>query len=279
MISPKYLAFDVNFFCWRGFHATGNMSFNGGGTGAITSMLTAIYYHCKHFGISAPLFCFDSRKNYRKEIYPGYKDRPAKTVKELEDRREIFKQIIILRNTILPTMGFKNIFQQTGIEADDIMAKIVRDNPHKVIVLTADEDLLQLVDECTWYSPTTKTLMNETTFKRKYGISPRDWKTVKALAGCTSDKIKGISMIGEKTIIKYLTGELKETSIAYMCIEDEKRAMKKKNGILVNLPFPRTVSVEIQQDEFSREGFQGICDIYGLNRLAEKVDEWELLFK
>jgi len=275
----KYLAFDTNFFCWRGFHSTGNMQYNGVGTGAIQSFLTAIYFHCKKFGISSPLFCFDSRKNYRKEIFPGYKNRPPASHKEKLERIEIVKQISTIRTLVLPTMGFKNIYQQTGIEADDIMARLVRDNPHQVIVLTGDEDLLQLVDQCTWYSPMTKTLMNEKTFRKKYGIAPRDWRIVKALAGCSSDKIPGISMVGEKTVLKYLNGTLNKDTIVSMVIEDEKRAMKKKNGILVNLPFPKTQSVEIQGDEFSPEGFGAICDLFGLEKLAEKVDDWGMMFR
>ncbi len=275
----KYAGFDVSFFCWRGFHSTGNMSYNGGGTGAISAMLTAIYYHCKYFGISSPIFAFDSRKNYRKKILPGYKDRPPANEKEMEDRKEIFKQIRDLRTFILPTLGFKNIFQQTGLEADDILARLVRDNPGEFIVLTGDEDLLQLVDDCTWFSPIKKVLINETAFRKKYGIAPRDWRLVKQIAGCTSDKVKGIHMVGEKTVLKYLNGTLNKNNWIYPVILEEKEAVMQKNAILVNLPFPKTKSMEIQKDEFSREGFEAICDIFGLNRLAQKADEWQELFK
>jgi len=275
----KHLGFDVNFFCWRSFHATGDMSYNGSGTGAINGLLTAIYFHCKNFGINSPLFAFDSRKNYRKQIYPGYKDRPPKDEKDAENRKEIFRQIIDIRKIILPTIGFSNIYQQTGIEADDILAKLVRDNPHELIVITADEDLLQLVDECTWYSPATKTLMNETTFRKKYEIPPREWALAKALAGCNSDKIKGISMVGMATAIKFLNGKLGKETIAYQIIDEEKRKMRKQNGILVNLPFPKTESVEIRENQFSREGFEAICDLYNLTKLSEKADEWEMMFK
>lgn len=275
----KHLGFDCNYFCWRSFHATGNMSHNGSGTGAISGLLNAIYFHCKHFGINSPLFAFDSRKNYRKQLYPGYKDRPPKNDKDLEQRKEIWKQITTIRTIILPTLGFSNIYQQTGIEADDILARLVRDNPHQLIILTADEDLLQLVDECTWYSPATKTLINETTFRKKYGIEPRDWRLVKAIAGCSSDKIKGVHMVGEATAIKFLNGTLGKSTIAYQVIEAEKREMRRKNGILVNLPFPKTEPVEIRENQFSREGFEAICELYGMDRLLRKADEWEQMFK
>jgi 5'-3' exonuclease len=275
----KYLAFDANFFCWRGFHSSGNMKYNGVETGAIQSFITAIYHHCKMFSISKPLFCFDSRKNYRKKIFPGYKDRPPANKQAELERIEIYKQITAIRKTILPDIGFKNIYQQTGIEADDIMAKLVRDNPHQIIVLTGDEDLLQLVDECNWYSPATKTLIDEKTFKEKYGISPEKWKIVKALAGCSSDKIPGIRGVGEKTILKYLTGQLGKNTIIYSNIEKYQLSIKQTNSILVDLPFPKTQSVTIQDDKFDPEGFGDVCERFGLKKLKNKVEEWEMMFK
>jgi len=109
----RYLGFDVNYFAFRGFHSTGSMSYQGIGTGVISSVLTAIYTHCKYFGVSAPIFAFDSRKNYRKQILPSYKDRPPANEKDKEDRKEVYKQITALRNFVLPTIGFNNIFQLT----------------------------------------------------------------------------------------------------------------------------------------------------------------------
>ena len=274
----KHLGFDCSYFCWRGFHGAGNMRHDGMGTGAISSVLTSIFYHSKQFGLSSPLFTFDSRRNFRKAIDPGYKLRIPKDDKEKEDRLEIFKQIKALRKDILPTIGFKNIYQQTGLEADDIMARLVRDNPNEIILLTADEDLLQVVDDCSWYSPHTKVLMNEKRFTNKYNILPRDWRVVKQLVGCSSDKVKGIHMVGEKTAIKYLNGTLNKKTVAYQIIDAEKRDMRRKNGILVNLPHPKTSSEIIRENEFSPEGFLLVCEIYGLNRLASKVDEWRMLF-
>lgn len=273
----KYLGFDCNFFCWRGFHSTGTMRFKGEGTGAIMSLLSAIFYNSKYFGLNRPVFAFDSRKNFRKEVFPGYKDREPKDQSGKDDRKEIFRQITLLRTTILPTIGFKNIFQQTGIEADDILAILVRNNPGQFVILSGDEDLLQLTDDCSWYSPASKTLINEKEFRKKYGIAPRDWRLVKQIAGCTSDKIPGCKGVGEKYAIQYIKGELKETSKAFQSIQEGKETIA-FNRRLVAIPHRKTKPIEIMEDEFSRDGFLAICDLYGFERLASQVDEWEGMF-
>lgn len=272
----KYLGIDSNYLCWRGFHAIGNMAYNGQGTGVIQNFLTTLLFHAKHFGLSKPIFAFDSRKNIRKKILPGYKDRSSSIADD--DRKQVGEQITLLRKEILPSIGFKNIFMQTGMEADDILARLVRDNPNKFIIVTADEDMLQLVDQCIWYSPATKRTMNERTFREKYGIAPRDWRMVKAIGGCSSDKVPGVPGVGEKTALKYLTGSLKKETIAHMVIEDSKKEIR-LYGRVVNLPHPRTEPVVIQEDSFNSSGLLAICDLYGLDRIAEKVGEWELTFR
>lgn len=275
-----YLGIDVNYLCWRGYYASGNMSYNGEGTGAIHSFLTALLYHSKQFGISTPIFAFDSRKSLRKRVFPGYKDRTSKlTEAEKEERAEVGRQINKVRRIVIPTMGFNNVFIQTGLEGDDILGRLVRDNPHKLVVITSDEDLWQLVDECTWHSPNTKVTHNVKSFRKKYGIAPRDWRIVKQIAGCSSDTVPGIHMVGNATAVKYLNGTLGKSTIAYQVIEYEARGMRRKNGILVNLPHPKTKSMVIEEDNFTIDGFLAICDLYGFDRLAKRAGDFEMMFK
>ena len=52
----------------------------------------------------------------------------------------------------------------------------------------------------------------------KYRIKPFEWHKVKAIAGCSSDNVKGVAGVGEITAIKYLKGELKKESKAHQNI-------------------------------------------------------------
>lgn len=276
----KYLAFDSNYFCWRAHHSTGAMSFAGAGTGVIYGFLSQLYILSKTFDSSNPLFFWDSRKSHRKRTFPGYKDRGEQTEEEKEDRLEAMRQMEVLRSEILPLLGFRNIFIQTGLEADDLIARFVRDNPQTTIVLTNDDDLLQLVDDCTMYSPSRKTSYNNKSFIKEYGIPPREWRRVKQIAGCTSDKVPGVEGIGNVFALQYIKKEMKKDSKRYNnIISKESRKMIKRNRLLVNLPHPKTKGIELQKEKFNLEGFLAVCALYGLNKLEEQAGDWENLFR
>jgi 5'-3' exonuclease len=90
----------------------------------------------------------------------------------------------------------------------------------------------------------------EHTFKERYGISPKRWIAVKALAGCNTDNIPGITGVGEASAVKYLRGNLKESSIYYRRIEEGiAQGILQTNRALVKLPFEGTPVPELRVDD------------------------------
>ena len=272
----KYLVFDCHSFCWRAFHSTGAMSYEGQATGVIYGFLSQVLIHSRQFGINKPIFAWDSKKRYRSRHYAGYKVRnyEDKTPAEQKAYDDAVKQISILREEILPVLGFNNSFIQTGVEADDIIAIFVRNNPQKSIVLTNDDDLLQLTDDCTWHSPQRKLTVNKHGFFVKYGIPPKQWAMAKQIAGCKSDCVPGIDGIGEVYALQYIKKEMKTDSVRYNNIRKGMDIIE-RNKLLVTLPHPKTKKITLQKDEFNIDGLLAVCDIYGLNKLAEQAGEWK----
>lgn len=252
------------------------MSYQGQPTGVIYGFLSQILIHCRQFGLKQPIFAWDSKKRFRSRHYAGYKvrDFTDKTPEEQKAYNGAVEQINILRKEILPVIGFNNSFIQTGIEADDIIAIFVQDNPQKSVVLTNDDDLLQLVRYCVWCSPQRKLTVNHSSFVTQYGIEPEQWANVKQIAGCTSDKVPGVKGIGEVYALQYIKNEMKIGSKRYNSIEQGKRIIK-RNKILVTLPYPKTKKIKVKKDSFNINGFLAVCDMYGLNKLAEQAGEWE----
>ena len=192
------LVIDCNNLAYRAFYTTGVLDL-----GIVYGFMNQILTLAKDLKSSRFIFCWDSKKNFRKDIMPTYKgnrqEKDEQTKKELE---KAFDQFKMLRTEVLPNLGFANVFVQPGYEADDLIAHVVQRFPDKYIIVSGDEDLYQLLGEDRFistmiYQPIKKNLVTTKSFYEKYGIDPVAWSTVKALAGCTSDNVEGIKGVGK----------------------------------------------------------------------------------
>ena len=108
---------DCNNLCYIQRHAFGtDLSYDEEQTGIMWGFLHRLYDYAKQFETRRFLFCWDSRKSYRKLEYPEYKAHRHNVVKPkgvLESDRRIYSQFDKLRKEILPAIGFKNIYHHT----------------------------------------------------------------------------------------------------------------------------------------------------------------------
>lgn len=137
--------------------------------------------------------------------YPQYK----------ADRRaapsEIVWQFDLLRR-LLPALG-ETIVEAPGWEADDAIATLseVAGADDRVVVLTGDRDLIQLVRDPVvqvWFTVSgTKQLKryDEAAVSDKYGIAPSAYADFAILRGDPSDGLPGVPGVGEKTARRLVT--------------------------------------------------------------------------
>ena len=266
-----WLIFDCNYLCHRAKYAMGGLSFNGSATGVIYGFLKDIFYFQKYFQTRNIVFCWDYGKGLRENINQEYKrNRREKTYtdEELAFELEFRQQTKKLRKEYLSEIGFKNIFYQKGYEADDIIASVCLNSigEDEAIIISADHDLYQLLSKkVSVYHPQRDVLMTRKKFKKLYKISPIKWHEVKALSGCSSDNVKGIKGIGEKTAIRYFLSDLKESSLAYKKIESSIEKIYRTNLPLVKLPFSGTNIFKLQSDELSKSGWNNVSKTLGTN--------------
>ncbi len=216
------LILDCNYLAWRAYHTKQDLRYRGTPTGVIFGILQDVISLRELHNTERIAFCFDHDRRYlkRKIDCPGYKssrDRPDATEEEQKMFKEVHQQILALRKTILPTLGFRNVFAEEGYEADDLIASIVCDlrEGDQAIIVGADHDLFQLLGPRTIiWNPTKSVAITESSFSKDYGVTPTQWVDVKAIAGCSSDDVPGIRGIGEKTACKFLNGTLKSGSVA-----------------------------------------------------------------
>lgn len=282
----KIVIFDANGVAWTEFHGMPQFSFNKVLTGVAYGFLLQILALAKHYNTNRFVFCWDGRKSFRKERHPWYKEKRAyenKTEEEQEKYVKAVGQIDKMRKTMLPGLGFSQHFRVPGFEADDLIASLVINNPGDFVVVTTDNDLLQLLNNCDIYNHRTKEEITKKSFWRKHHLTPQDWVRVKSIGGCTSDGVPGVPGVAEKSAIQYLRKELSPTSKKFQSIESfEGKTVIERNEWLVKLPLEDTPPLYLNfgSDSFDYDKFLDTCAEFGFRSLLKPDIKslWRSLF-
>lgn len=223
----KLLVIDSNAVGYEAFHALGNLSVDDVRTGVIFGFLNRMLQYANKFKTTHFAFCFDSRRSLRREQkYSGYKiKRIEKRKKEPKrqklERAEAYRQFDLLRETILPHMGFPNIFIKDGYESDDLIYKICRDrfeesayalpseNSRRIrtVIVSSDHDLFQILEYAAMWHLKRKTIITKDDFVKEFDIRPDQWALAKAIGGCGSDSVPGIDGFADPGKAKKGTGK------------------------------------------------------------------------
>lgn len=276
-MNDRYLILDCNYLCHRAKYVFGDLSDKNSATGVIYGFLKDLLHLRERFDSNRFIFCWDYGESLREKMLSGYKGNRQKkelTEDELKFEKEFQRQVAKLRDKHLHSIGFRNVIYQDGYEADDIIAMACQ---HMVppteegIIVTADKDLYQCIStNIHWYSPLRRELITYGTFKRTFGIKPRQWAKVLAIAGCSTDNVKGIFRVGPKTAISFLRGECSPDSKAYENIKQGWKDTVLSNRKLVSLPLKGTKLVDYKIDHVSQEGWNKVTKELGMKSIRHK---------
>jgi len=267
----RYIVIDCHFLCHRAKNSYCDKADIGNQSEIIFGFLKQVMDFADKFKTNKFIFCWDSVESKRKGIFPGYKVKPKKEV-EKEDfdfNTKCFSQFDKLRDEILPLIGFTNNFQQKGYEADDIVAQIVSSYEAEFIVITRDNDFMQLLSWCDIFDPISNKYTTSTSFFDETGINCQRWAAVKSIAGCKGDTVPGIVGVGVTNAIKYLDGNLKSSSKKYQLIMQNPETVELTRK-LVTLPFPGTEVPILLEDEFNFDNFYSMCNRLCVDQLLDR---------
>ena len=168
----------------------------------------------------------------------------------------------------LKTLGNWSDVEIEGYEADDIIAYFVKNSTYdnNFVIVSSDNDLYQLLgDRVVQYLPHKKEFFTHIDFKNEYDIMPDKYPFVKALAGDTSDNIKGIDGIGIKRGIKLI----KEGQCWQHWVNEYPNIDLEINLELIKLPFEehKIPFTNLPQSYFDKKAWVAIFQLYGLNKL------------
>lgn len=194
---------DGNSYVYRAFFAIKGLSNKEGfPTNAIygfTNMLLKIIRERRPGGVA--VFFDRPEPTARHRMYGEYKahrpEAPLDLVRQLPCIREMVAAFHV------------PVFEAPGYEADDLIgtvAKKAENEGHSVFIVTADKDMLQLVDEnVRIYDPMKDRILDEQYVRERFGVGPERITDYLALTGDTADNIPGIRGVGEKTAKELLS--------------------------------------------------------------------------
>ncbi len=202
-MSSELMLIDGHSILNRAFYAIPPLTApDGTPTGAIYGFLNILFKFIDEEKPNKLIVAFDrSEPTFRHEKYKEYKV----TRKSMD--HDLRVQVPLVKD-VLKSMNI-TIAEKPGYEADDIigtLSKRMSANGEKVVIVSGDKDLLQLLDDnITMKNPKTragKTTVDTYTpaeLYEEYGVTPEEFVDLKALMGDTSDNIPGAKGIGPKT--------------------------------------------------------------------------------
>lgn len=149
------------------------------------------------------VFAFDESLHYsvRKDIYPQYKANRAPAPEELKRQFQWCRQWV-------RALGISEVASDRH-EADDLIGSLAsyhRDAQTRIVILTADKDLAQLIGEDDlWWSYATGQRLNYRALIKRFGVKPEQIADQLAIAGDKVDNIPGIPGIGMTIAGRLLT--------------------------------------------------------------------------
>ena len=264
--------FDGNYILRRSFYGVPELkTASGFPINAIKGTLNQILYIKNTYKPEKMIVAYDSNKpTFRHMMYNEYK-----STREAAPE-DFIKQYSVV-SEILGIMGI-SVVKKEGYEADDIIGTIAKkesEKGNKVYIVSADHDMLQLINQNVFlYVPAnnTQTIWTEQEVFNVYGVTPKQFTDVKALMGDKSDNIPGILGIGEKTACK-LIAQYGSLMGIYTSIKDisNKRVMAKLINGWKDVFLSRAL-IEIKQDVQLGE-YDGRVPDDMLNNISRRVLE------
>ena len=183
---------------------------------------------------------------YDKAIYDyckkvlSYNKNKKKDVKRGETEEENFERQKYILQQCLEELFIRQV-ECENVEGDDLIAYYVQNRKpnEKIIIMSGDRDLTQLInDDVCVYIPSLKKYISPQNHLKEIGYIHKNVLIKKILCGDSSDNIKGIKGLGEKTLFDLFPKMKTEPYTLDRVINEtkemvEKRKMEKKKPLVV----------------------------------------------
>jgi DNA polymerase-1 len=208
--------------------------------GGLTGFLKSVGFAIRLIRPTRVIFVFDGLggSTAKRVLFPEYKAN-RKLVRltnwDTFDNREeesdaITNQIVRLIHYLkcLPV----DLVSIQKVEADDVIGQLAKILPEKMVIMSTDQDFIQLVtDKITVYNPFKKQFITPDFVKNKYKMSPLNYLNYKIMSGDVSDNVPGIKGMGPKKAIKLFPELMDDIKYPLDLILEKSEELKDKNSL------------------------------------------------
>lgn len=293
----KLLIIDFFNLMHRAFHAYPKdfKTSKGEPTGAIFGFFTMFLTYLNKVNPTHVVVAYedDEEPTFRVTEFSGYKANRTWAEDNKEEAELFYNQV---PNALKILKAFNIPFIKcNGFEADDVAGTIAKKVPNttEVIILSNDQDLLQLVgSNVKVLRPASPPFVKEVEFtksqvKKKFGFGPNKVADYKGLRGDPSDNIPGVYGIGEKTAKDLLTKfnsiediyknieKVEKTRTKNLLAEGAEQAVLSKKLATIDTNCPIEVDLKkYKLHDFNQQKVLDLFKTYEFNSLIKKFNNY-----
>lgn len=209
MVARRVVLVDCMNLVYRSHFARTHLrTENGVLTGIVHGFITSLLSLAKKYPEAPLVFCWDGGRSWRHAI-------ATQEYKAGRERNEELQTAIHIQvpqvEEFLRQFGFKQVKVST-IEADDFIGELAYalpkcPEPYEVLIYSGDRDFYQCINrQVKVVQPNSKgkSLVDEQSVYKEFGVYPERYASLRALAGDDSDTYKPIPGIGLKRALSYI---------------------------------------------------------------------------
>ncbi|WP_161594319.1 5'-3' exonuclease [Paenibacillus sp. CFBP13512] len=167
-------------------------------TSAIKPFLNRLISMIRKYMPTHLVFAMDVARSetFRRKLYPGYKAN-----RDDKEKPDALTEQLSTARKLLHEMNIK-VVESPAMEADDVIGYItkrwIKEDKGKVVILSNDKDLYQLLEKDVIQVIRDNSEMTHTKFFEKHGFECGLYADYKAICGEAGDNIPGTKGVGEK---------------------------------------------------------------------------------
>jgi len=219
-----------------------------------------------------------TQPNFRKELC-AYKEQRE----ENYTIQQLFKTIPLIQEFV-DALGIKTVYP-SNLEGDDVISFLSKNSIGSTIIISSDQDLLQLVSENVHvFLPSKNLIVNLDNFQETTGVAKNQFILYKCVLGDKSDNIFGLDGYGPVKA-KVLSEKLSNND--FSDVSDDQKLIIENNIKIMDLNYAETTYPEEidfykkqleAQPSFDSNKLRTLFSTYEFHTFSRKFGEWNDLF-